>query len=122
MVAVIINTSSAFYVYFIMPHPYPEATHRRIYRLARYGYKKRMSNDDRSQTITHSPLSSAVWTGLEPATPCVTGRYSNQLNYHTKVCLRGSTKGLPSVLQCKVSNYSNTMQIFLKKFFVDLGE
>ena len=25
----------------------------------------------------------AVWTGLEPATPCVTGRYSNQLNYHT---------------------------------------
>ena len=83
MVAVIINTSSAFYVYFIMPHPYPEATHRRIYRLARYGYKKRMSNDDRSQTITHSPLSSAVWTGLEPATPCVTGRYSNQLNYHT---------------------------------------
>ena len=32
MVAVIINTSSAFYVYFIMPHPYQEATHRRIYR------------------------------------------------------------------------------------------
>ena len=24
----------------------------------------------------------ARWTGLEPATPCVTGRYSNQLNYH----------------------------------------
>ena len=31
--------------------------------------------------MTYSPL--AVWTGLEPATPCVTGRYSNQLNYHT---------------------------------------
>ena len=31
--------------------------------------------------ILLSPL--AVWTGLEPATPCVTGRYSNQLNYHT---------------------------------------
>ncbi|VXD12099.1 hypothetical protein MARINOS108_10858 [Marinoscillum sp. 108] len=27
----------------------------------------------------------AVWTGLEPATSCVTGRHSNQLNYHT-VC------------------------------------
>ena len=27
----------------------------------------------------------AVWTGLEPATPCVTGRYSNQLNYHTSI-------------------------------------
>lgn len=26
----------------------------------------------------------AVWTGLEPATPCVTGMYSNQLNYQTK--------------------------------------
>ena len=26
----------------------------------------------------------AVRTGLEPATPCVTGRYSNQLNYRTK--------------------------------------
>lgn len=25
----------------------------------------------------------AVGTGLEPATPCVTGTYSNQLNYHT---------------------------------------
>ena len=25
----------------------------------------------------------AEWTGLEPATPSVTGRYSNQLNYHS---------------------------------------
>ena len=24
-------------------------------------------------------------TGLEPATPCVTGRYSNQLNYHSEI-------------------------------------
>ena len=30
----------------------------------------------------------AVWTGLEPATPCVTGRYSNQLNYQTVALLR----------------------------------
>ena len=29
----------------------------------------------------------AEWTGLEPATPGVTGRYSNQLNYHsTRSC------------------------------------
>ena len=27
----------------------------------------------------------AEWTGLEPATPGVTGRYSNQLNYHSNV-------------------------------------
>ncbi len=36
----------------------------------------------------------AEWTGLEPATPGVTGRYSNQLNYHsarfTWWVLRGS--------------------------------
>gem|GEM_PF-4505388 len=25
----------------------------------------------------------AVWTGLEPATSCVTGMHSNQLNYQT---------------------------------------
>ena len=29
------------------------------------------------------PLSSAVRTGLEPATPGVTGLYSNRLNYRT---------------------------------------
>gem|GEM_PF-2065317 len=28
-------------------------------------------------------LNLAEWTGLEPATPGVTGRYSNQLNYHS---------------------------------------
>src|SRR6185436_17050303 len=28
----------------------------------------------------------AEWTGLEPATPGVTGRYSNQLNYHSIRC------------------------------------
>ena len=27
----------------------------------------------------------AVRTGLEPATPCVTGMYSNQLNYQTNI-------------------------------------
>ena len=31
----------------------------------------------------------AEWTGLEPATPGVTGRYSNQLNYHSKNHFRG---------------------------------
>ena len=30
-----------------------------------------------------SLLALAEWTGLEPATPGVTGRYSNQLNYHS---------------------------------------
>ncbi len=32
----------------------------------------------------------AEWTGLEPATPGVTGRYSNQLNYHSVLLLVGA--------------------------------
>ncbi len=34
---------------------------------------------------------SAVWTRLELATPCVTGMYSNQLNYQT-VTLKSAAK------------------------------
>jgi hypothetical protein len=42
----------------------------------------------------NSLILTAVWTGLEPATPCVTGRYSNQLNYHTVLgCFRLSIAG-----------------------------
>ena len=40
------------------------------------GHKKREAK------LPHFCLS-AVWTGFEPATPCVTGMYSNQLNYQT---------------------------------------
>ena len=36
------------------------------------------------KSLTHKAfLELAEWTGLEPATPGVTGRYSNQLNYHS---------------------------------------
>ena len=37
------------------------------------------------QSIAHqlSYRAKTVWTGLEPATSCVTGRHSNQLNYQT---------------------------------------
>ena len=35
----------------------------------------------------------ARWTGLEPATPGVTGRYSNQLSYHR--ALWGQIRGCP---------------------------
>lgn len=33
----------------------------------------------------------AEWTGLEPATPGVTGRYSNQLNYHSNTLICASS-------------------------------
>ena len=59
-------------------------SHGAVFILKTSKYKKRMSKiSPKANYFTHSPLSSAVWTGLEPATPCVTGRYSNQLNYHT---------------------------------------
>jgi hypothetical protein len=38
----------------------------------------------------------ARWTGLEPATPGVTGRYSNQLSYHR--ALRGGIDRLPGAV------------------------
>ncbi len=40
-----------------------------------------LSEYEKRRTFVH--LNLAEWTGLEPATPGVTGRYSNQLNYHS---------------------------------------
>lgn len=37
----------------------------------------------RSPGSNNNKRNLAEWTGLEPATPGVTGRYSNQLNYHS---------------------------------------
>ena len=37
----------------------------------------------------------AEWTGLEPATPCVTGRYSNQLNYHSNTIVFNVSTDVP---------------------------
>ena len=38
-----------------------------------------------SEKLIKATLKMAQRTGLEPATPGVTGRYSNQLNYHCTV-------------------------------------
>ena len=38
---------------------------------------------NRCSLLTAAVFELAEWTGLEPATPGVTGRYSNQLNYHS---------------------------------------
>ena len=40
----------------------------------------------------------AEWTGLEPATPGVTGRYSNQLNYRSGVLAIYSQDNVPQAL------------------------
>ena len=50
----------------------------------------------------------AEWTGLEPATPGVTGRYSNQLNYHSNTLLnhapttRSLNLGVPTGIRTPV--------------------
>ena len=57
----------------------------------RPAYSKDVEPDSKNQNGLQAeacnPLISnenlAEWTGLEPATPGVTGRYSNQLNYHS---------------------------------------
>ena len=36
-----------------------------------------------SNQLNYRSKALAEWTGLEPATPGVTGRYSDQLNYHS---------------------------------------
>jgi len=51
----------------------------------------------------------AVWTGLEPATPCVTGMYSNQLNYQTVFLFF-------SDWECKNKILFDILQIFYKFF------
>ena len=44
-------------------------------------------------TLADNRMMLAEWTGLEPATPGVTGRYSNQLNYHSmRLALRCSRR------------------------------
>ncbi len=54
----------------------------------------------------------AVWTRLELATPGVTGRYSNQLNYQTISQLRVQRKTISF-------KYPNLYTELLHKFFFD---
>jgi hypothetical protein len=49
----------------------------------------------------------AVRTGLEPATSCVTGRHSNQLNYRTNIFMNNSVYF--SDLPDEKSGYSNQL-------------
>jgi hypothetical protein len=55
----------------------------------------------------------AEWTGLEPATSCVTGRHSNQLNYHSV----SSESLLPDGTANIVSFYIYTSAYFKKLIY-----
>lgn len=64
----------------------------------------------------------AVWTRLELATSCVTGRHSNQLNYHTSFFFASLSPWWERhqhrcFCECKVRRFFNTVQIFWGKFF-----
>ena len=50
----------------------------------------------------------AVWTRLELATSCVTGRHSNQLNYQTKVFSLNKTHDSFVVLNSRPSRLGVT--------------
>ena len=47
------------------------------------GFSRTKTQKNRCSLATAAVSYLAEWTGLEPATPGVTGRYSNQLNYHS---------------------------------------
>ncbi len=60
----------------------------------------------------------AVWTGLEPATPCVTGMYSNQLNYQTSAFFTFFfiNKGLGELhCECKYTTLFDSCKYFFEK-------
>ncbi len=68
-------------------------------------------NNEKEQPATevnHAalPLSSAVRTGLEPATSGVTGRHSNQLNYRTKSVIVVCARGFIPDCECKITTFS----------------
>ena len=57
----------------------------------------------------------AVRTGLEPATPCVTGMYSNQLNYHTKMFVCIERPLLFSIASANVECFFEPANVLLQK-------
>ena len=81
------------------------------------GAKKRMSKAILRLACTHSPLSSAVRTRLELATPCVTGRYSNRLNYRTSWSV-GLCSPLSLFCVAKLSTIFDSTKYFSKNFSI----
>ncbi len=68
----------------------------------------------------------AEWTGLEPATPGVTGRYSNQLNYHSAE-IKHTTKlaewtGLEPATPGVTGRYSNQLNYHSADYLLPLTE
>ena len=60
-------------------------------------------------------MSIAVRTGLEPATPGVTGPYSNQLNYRTSISIMLPFSGKADAKVCIIFELYNNTSTFFKK-------
>jgi hypothetical protein len=67
------------------------------------------------RTFLVFPLYQAVRTGLEPATPGVTGLYSNQLNYRTFFHLCIKQPLLFSIASANVGRFFESANILSKK-------
>ena len=65
----------------------------------------------KAPVLRRGPFEVARWTGLEPATPGVTGRYSNQLSYHRPSTFIGLARwtGLEPATPGVTGRYSNQL-------------
>ncbi len=72
-----------------------------------------------------APGLSAVRTGLEPATPCVTGMYSNQLNYRTSdscfLLAIAKVRTFVDFANFSAVFFKNLIEIVEFFFFVEVG-
>ena len=69
----------------------------------------------------HLKTLKAVRTGLEPATSCVTGRHSNQLNYRTSFQRRRKSKWFCFSVQYLIEYFLENILIHFKGFRLSLS-
>ena len=79
-------------------------------------YKRSIKLTKKEKSSENSELFMlAVRTGLEPATPCVTGMYSNQLNYRTNPFCAFKETRLFLICDAKVHNIFILAIVLTKK-------
>ena len=70
--------------------------------------EKKKKKKNTKETTAHGRIDKvAERTGLEPATPCVTGRYSNRLNYRSALCSVGNEANITDCLDLRQRFFSS---------------